>query len=328
MEQENAPECKTIAIAPEGLGFGEGGISFLERAKTEVPETELSKIELLIHSPVILKAVDTDKHTGEAVDDDGCGDGRGTTDDKGNIVDVTEAGVPRKKSLNRAKVFGGGATMAVSTLIGLGRHKSNKVEAVYSTAMQAMDEAELNYGGHSDEHASGDNSGCGAIDNAPTIINNALKYRSDIHNTVVQLVPGVDVQVVDGVLDNFASFAASMDSASYKGSRIMDTIKKHKVVKKLIRGHSEMYIVLNDIEGYTVNQHEVRHASKESVQVFAVDVWRAADIAQGLYSGEPEETQDMALISELVFTLATAATLTKGDLPVYRIQAANATVSL
>lgn len=319
MEQELIPEYKTILLAPKGLGFGEGAISFSDRAKSEVSKTELSKVESLIRSKKILKAVDTDKHTGDAVDDDGCGDGRGVTDDNGNVVEITEARVPRKKSLSRAKVFGGGATMAVATLIGLGRHYSDKLEDVFSSAMSALDEAELNYGGHSDEHASEDKSGCGAIDNAPVIIKNALKYRSDIYDAILKLVPEVDVQAVDEVLGNYASFAESMDATRYKGGDIMDKIKQHKVVKKLIRGHSEMYIVLNDIEGYTVNQHEVRDASKEFVQVFAVDVWRAVDIAQGLYSDEPEAAQTRALISEIVFTLATAATLTKGDLPVYRV---------
>ena len=94
-----------------------------------------------------------------------------------------------------------------------------------------------------------------------------------------------------------------------------EIIDSGKIVKELTGKHLEMYIVLNDVEGYTVNQELVREVSGDQVQVFAVDVWRLKELAAELYE-QPEE-QALALKSMLVYTLAVAATLTKGDLPVY-----------
>ena len=61
--------------------------------------------------------------------------------------------------------------------------------------------------------------------------------------------------------------------------------------------------------------------TEDQAQIFGVDVWRMKDIADKLHSGQPDR-QHKALLSELVYTLGEAAVLTKGDVPVYMIQAA------
>lgn len=316
-----------LAVAPHGLGFGEGAISYDARANNEVPAEELDKVIEILASPDVLAVIDTDKLTGEALDDDGCGDGRGITNQAGEIVEVMQGDTVLKKSLNRAKVFGGGATMALSTLIAT-NHADGSLQELFTEAMTAMEEAEIDYGAHSDEHAHGDKSGCGAIDNAPKILQNSVKYRDAIYATILSLDDAIDAHAVDEVLDSFASYTEAHGNSQYSGKQVLDDIKsEEKVVKKLVSDHYEMYIVLNEVEGYTINQHSVRNATEERVQVFAVDMWRLQDIASRLYDGADEETKQKAVLGELVYTLATAATLTAGDLPVYRIRESNESIS-
>jgi len=320
------PAAEALLIAPQGLGFGEGAISYEKRAKSDVPEAELEKVDLLLSSADILVPIDTDKHTGEALDDDGCGEGRGITNAQGEIVEVMQGNKTLKKSLNRAKVFGGGATMALSTLIATNRAEK-PLQDLFADAMQEMDTAEIDYGAHSDEHAGDEKSGCGAIDNAPKILENVVTYRDDIYATILSMNDQIDAQVLDEVLDSFASFAQKQTESMYNGKTVLDGIKQEeKVVKKLVSDHSEMFIVLNEVAGYTVSQHTVRDATKEKVQVFAVDMWRIQEIANRLYDGEDEETKQRAVLGEIAYTLATAATLTAGDLPVYRISESRDTV--
>lgn len=99
-----------------------------------------------------------------------------------------------------------------------------------------------------------------------------------------------------------------------------------KVVKQLEGGHKEWFVVLNTAKGFTVNQEAVRAVTGGEVQVFGVDVWRMQDLAERLYPDNPS-AQRQAFLSELVYTLAVSATLTKGDLPVYLIEAAPALVA-
>ena len=100
-----------------------------------------------------------------------------------------------------------------------------------------------------------------------------------------------------------------------------EIIEDGKIVKELTGAHQEVAIVLNTVPGYTVNQQHIRSVSSEQAQVFGVDVPRLASVAERLYP-ESEDEQKRALISMVVYTLATAGTLTKGDLPVFVVSAA------
>jgi hypothetical protein len=78
--------------------------------------------------------------------------------------------------------------------------------------------------------------------------------------------------------------------------------------------------VLNTVRACTVNQKLIREITDDKAQIFAVDVWRMQDIAGKLY--DDRAAHQRAFLSELIYTLATAAVLTKGDLPVDVVEAA------
>lgn len=303
-EEMQEPQIETTRIS-DGLAFGDGSISGQDE-----PDV-LRQGEAAINSRQILVPVDRDDQ-GRVIQDDGCGDGRGV----GLIFRLKER---FKRSLNRAKVFGGAVAMTAAGRIGTGRVRGQAVGETFESSIDELEEKEMEFGAHTDELASGENSGCGAIDNAPKIVRAAIKYKQQIRQTIESL--GADTGELSTVYDNFENYVEDLpEDEEYSGRRVMDKIvRTGKFIKQLSGKHHEKYIVLNTVRGHTVNQELVRKRTHGRAQVFAVDVWRLEDIAAGLQPEDPV-AESRTYLSELVYTLATAAVLTKGDLPVYLIK--------
>lgn len=301
----------TVTRVTDGLEYGDGAISG-QAAEPEV----LRRIDEAIHTdPAIIVPIDQDE-AGHVVDDDGCGDGR-------NVGLIQRGSDVLKRSLNRAKVFGGATAMTVAARIGLGRAKQTSMDQLFGEAMSELDEHGINYGAHTADHVAAGrealDSGCGAIDGAPAIVVASAKYAEAIRGTLKLLqLEGAEV---DGVLENFKAYAADFPAQpEYSGKKVMGRIQQAgKVIKQLVGGHKERRIVINMVEGYTVNQELIRQATGDKAQIFAVDGWRLQQIAAKLYPDD-DRLQRQAFISELVYTLGTAAVLTPGDMPVDLIQ--------
>jgi hypothetical protein len=300
----NQPQFVTERIS-DGLAFGHGEIS-----SAEEPEV-LQIMHETVCSKEILVPIDRDDE-GKVIDDDGCSDGRGTK----VVFTLTET---YKRSLNRAKVFGGAVAMTAASLIGRGRAKELPLNEVFTAALGDLQEAEIDFGAHIDEDAHGENCGCGAIDKAPQAVLAALKYETPIRSVIDGL--GIESSQLDEVYANWRSYVPELATyPQYNGKNVMDKIiGSGKVVKQLAGDHREKAIVLNTVRGYTVDQELVRRKTSGRAQVFALDLWRLEDIFTKLHDEQPQE-QQKAFLSALVYTLAVAAVLTKGDLPVYMTQ--------
>lgn len=305
-----------VTRVSDGLEFGDGKIS-AEAVSADV----LQAVDLTIETnPDILVPIDADDN-GIQIDDDGCGDGRGVK----RIMQRVGGGMREfGRSLNRAKVFGGALAMAVGVRIGAGAALGHTLESVFGQSRSELDDKDINYGGHTAEHVTPGREeldcGCGAIDLAPQIVQAAVRLEQPIRDAIKHL--GVDAAgVVDNVFTNYESYGATIaGQPEYSGKRVMsDIMDAEKVVKELEGAHLECRIILNTVAGYTVNQALIREVSDGKAQVFAVDVWRLQKIATELCPSD-EAAQTQAFISELVYTLATAGVLTKGDLPVYVIE--------
>lgn len=293
-------------VAPDGLGFGEGSIS---------AEAVEGSIKAIVAEAI---TADTDQIIVDVeAGDDGCGDGR----DVAHVYDNTRS---YERSLHRSKVFGGSAVMASSALIGLGEAQGDdKLNDVFKSGIGLLMERGIDFGAHTDNHAHGENCGCGAIDKAPEILKNIAVYREEI-TSVINVLTGGDYnkEHLDEVMDAFVQYGAKIDPEDYSGKQVKDEIVgKGKIIKELDGGHKEIFIIINTIYGKTVDQSHIRELTKDSAQVFAVDLWRVEDIARQSFDGA--EAQSKAKMSMLAYTLGTAGTLTTGDLPVYTISEAS-----
>lgn len=333
----NSPELElqtdTVElIAPDGLGFGEGGISVKEQLERGIitEEAPVRINEILTTDRSVFKDIE--------VDDDGCGDGRPWS----KIIQLVGADGDRgirlfKTSLLRAKVFGGGLVAAssmwrmVSGAPGAGSTVGKDREFVAGELKRYG----ISHGAHSDDHAEGENSGCGAIDNYPKITANAVKYRREIIG-VLQTLYGDSYGDNKSAIDTaFEVYEAINDSHGYfsdaSGKRSMDQIlESGAVVKELSGRHVEETIIINEVPGTTLDQQYftevVKNACTEgakpqTIQAFSVDVWRGQELARvvaDIADGDKDEAYKLAYADFLIRTLAVAATLTAGDLPVYR----------
>jgi hypothetical protein len=302
------PEIQASLIF-ESFNFGEGTIS----GETIDPETKQLVHETIISDREIIVPVDIDDD-GKPIDDDGCGDGRG-------VKQIKRQNQYLKRSLNRPKVFGGSPIMTTGSRIGLGRGHGEALGRIVEDAVTALDDAEVDYGAHTDEHAHGENCGCGAIDRLPEAVLASVKYENYIRHIIADL--GVSTENIDEVYGNFREYVSGTlpYHPEYSGRKTMDMIEgAGKVVKELAGTHSEVGIVLNMIKGYTVNQALIRDKTDRKAQVFGVDVWRLLEINEKLYPDDSEK-QLKALQSQLILMLGISAVLTKGDLPVYLVEA-------
>lgn len=294
----------------EGIGYGAGSIS--GEPSVEMIEVDVAIDDAIEHSPDILVPVDRDDD-GSVLDDDGYGDGR-------EVGMIQKGAQILKRSLNRAKVFGGGLTMTVAARIGLGQARGMNLEQTFSDANDALTAKRINYGAHIDEHAHGETCGCGAIDKSPDVVANIVRFEQDIRGTIADL--GIEhTESIDDIFTEFRAFATENADKPFSGRRVMDMIRGYgKVVKQLVGPHLERRIVLDFVEGMTVNQELIRNVSSGKAQVFATDVWRLKQLAEQMYPND-EVAQNRMLLSELIYTLGVGATLTDGTLPVYAIQA-------
>lgn len=298
----------------DGFGFGDPeGISHKNRA--DVSAEEINTAENFITSQEVVVPVDTDKD-GQMLDDDGCCDGRGW---KRIIVKVNDVVHEKARSLFRPKTFGGSATNTTAGLIATGRAAGATLRETFTKAIGTLEDRRIGFGAHTDDHAHGPNCGCGAIDKAPQIIDNVITYENEIRGVMDML--GIEQRHADRTFDEFKGFQPTMDAESYKGADVADeVIEEGKVVKELEGKHLEMYVLLNEVYGTTVDQEKIRDLSQGKIQVFGLDVWRLRELS-GRAFDEPED-QAVAFAGMIAYSLGVSATLTAGDLPVYSIKAA------
>lgn len=212
--------------------------------------------------------------------------------------------------------------MTAASKIGLGENRHQELPNILAGSIDTLVEENINFGAHIDEAAHGENCGCGAIDRGPDSLWAAVKYENEIRQVIAVL--GVETTGLDEVQSNFRQYVNTNLSQpiEYSGRKVMDKIvDTGKIVKKLGGEHRERRIILNQVRGFTVNQRLIRAVTDGEAQVFGVDTWRLEDVVAKLYPAEPER-QHKAVLSMLVYTLGTAAVLTKGDLPIDIIEEA------
>lgn len=281
----------TVVKMTDGLGFGDADSSIGVNVEDAAL---LAVIDSAVQTPNLLIPVDSD--------DDGCGDGRHVAD--GQTIS------------NRPKVFGGGAVMSAAILIGLGETAADDPEGVLHEAIKKLEAKNINFGGHTDDYAEAPNCGCGAIDKFPAILVASDTYWRNIRNVIT--ISGFGISGLGDVLQRFGKYAEKFKDSPYSGLTISEEIvAAGKVVKQLAGNHIEKVIILNTVPGHTVNQAFIREQTGGKADAFAVDVWRMREIAEGLY--DDPNLQERAFLAEVVYTLATAAVLTRGNLPVYLV---------
>lgn len=317
-------------LYPGGFGFGIGSINIKQQlgAGALTYGALIVGSEIIENDPRVFKKIDT------KAKDDGCGDGR-----EAKVIYHVKDGekVSYKRSLLRAKIFGGGLVVFASMMRSAVWGKEVSGSTVLEDRKQAagiLSDLAIAYGGHTDNHATGENCGCGAIDKYPEITANALAFQSEIKQ-VLKLVLGNDYDAYENEIREVFSVYEGMvkhkkpyfaDAAGAKTRALLE--KTGAVIKELADDHLEDFVVINDVEGETFHQRQFDELLKArgvggTAQAFVVDLWRGRMYARlaaqvGVKRGfDEDEVFKKALVDFLIRTLATAGTLTSGDQPVF-----------
>lgn len=330
---ETLEQSKVVLLAEHGLGFGEGTISVQAQLRSGELSPEALTIgrEIIMNDPDVFVPVDEDAY------DDGCGDGRPAKTVFRRIDSATgKTKEYFKKSRRRAKLFGGGLVAASSmwrTVVG----SPNDGETVLGDRQFIAAELAKNtiqFGGHTDSHASGENCGCGAIDKYPEITAMALTYQPQIVS-VLESLYGDDFADnsanIERVFNRYSELVENTDYFSNaSGKASMDVLlEAGAIIKELDANHLEDFIVLNDIDGTTFDQRTfdaklVAAGIESTAQVFVVDTWRgrmyadaiATIAARTVENVDVQQARQDAYADFLIRTLAVSATLTQNDQPV------------
>ena len=341
---ERKNDVEIFVLYPDGLGFGEGTISVkdqLETSKRSDRDDGLTEETLQVGTEVIMKNDSVFKPVHSEANDDGCGDGRNVCAVYKYVPVVPESDEVRshrqrvelKKSLLRAKLFGGGLIAASSmwrVVIGGDVTPGDSVLEDRKIVADLLHANEINFGGHTDNHAKGEFCGCGAIDKYTEITANALKYRDKIEEILQVVLGGQYEDFQDGIGYVFSSYQDQVDSADTyfadaSGKKTKELLENSgAVIKELEDDHLEDFVVINDVEGETFDQRAFDEILRErgvkgTAQAFVVDLWRGRMYADFIADKAAESGKDRdqsyrrALADFLIRTLATSGTLTKGD---------------
>lgn len=174
----------------------------------------------------------------------------------------------------------------------------------YVNVLKRVNECGYEVGGHTDDHASGEGSGCGANDKLPLIYGFISQYGDQLREVAANL----------GVTIDDESFATIKQNAAERndfstGRELLDALKAYGEDKAdpLEGAHKEVVAVINTKEGTTLDRHAVRREFGPNYQAFNVDVWSFNEAAE-LVSETPEEVQAKTFAMTL-YNLATAHVL-------------------
>lgn len=161
-------------------------------------------------------------------------------------------------------------------------------------------------GGHTDDHAAGDVSGCGANDKLPAI----MEFIAEHGDVVRGAAEALGVLVNDKLHDQLVSRADQLTAAKrYANGAAMLKVLQEKagddMVDPLTGKHNEVVVVINTKPHATLDRNALLQEFGEEYEAFNVDVWSFANAAK-LIANEDAQALELAMI---YYNLATAYVL-------------------
>jgi len=161
-------------------------------------------------------------------------------------------------------------------------------------------------GGHDDDHASGDKSGCGANDKLEQIYDMIVRKGEHIRDLAAQYGIVIDDETHELIVSNAAQRAAFSPGAELKAE--LDWVTEG-TYDRLQGSHNEVIVALNTVAGTTLDRDALREAFGDEYQAFNVDVW-AFQASANLISTTDDSREAQQKVAALAYyNFATALTL-------------------
>lgn len=162
-------------------------------------------------------------------------------------------------------------------------------------------------GGHTDDHAGGDTSGCGANDKLPVI----MQFLAG-HGTVVRAAAealGVSVDAADHERITARARQLVGENRYANGARMLATLRKKThdaAIDPLVGRHNEVIAVINTKQHTTLDRNALMKEFGETYEAFNVDVWSFPEAARQIAQHEGAPALELAMV---YYNLATAYVL-------------------
>lgn len=175
----------------------------------------------------------------------------------------------------------------------------------YLNTLQFLKEKGFEVGGHTDEHAEGDVSGCGANDKLTQIYAFMTRQPDLLRDLAGQFGVEVDDTTHELIIDN-----AAKRTQFSKGGDLLEALwaKGTKDAIDVLNGsHNEVLVVVNTQEGTSLDRDALEAEFGEDYEAFNVDVWSFEEAARITSLGAKEQTNKV--IAMVYYNLATAHVL-------------------
>lgn len=215
------------------------------------------------------------------------------------------------------KVAGGTAHAALAFRIVDTEHLSQNLrfEADIKYVAQLFKDLGIGFGGHIDDHQTGNNTGCGAVDNINLILDRLQRpeHQQQLRG-LAQLIMGEahDARyVVNEVIGRMLYLDALKPSYMPKADNdpkgeflykqlVAKTLRdqagrNQEVVPALTGPHNEVAAVLNFVPHTTFDTDRFSHDNHNQIQAFAWDVWQMYEEARRLYPYNMTKSYDEQL---------------------------------
>lgn len=160
-------------------------------------------------------------------------------------------------------------------------------------------------GGHNDNHAHGEASGCGANDKLPLIYG----FISRCGDEVRALTESLGLTVSDDLHQMLVNNAGARTQFS-AGAELLSALEEAagpESIDNLVDGHNEVAAVINMRPGTTLDREALAAEFGPDYQAFNVDAWSFAEAAQAISLSQEEA--DEKVVAMVYYNLATAGVL-------------------
>lgn len=175
----------------------------------------------------------------------------------------------------------------------------------YKNTLYLLKEEDREIGGHTDDHAHGEVSGCGANDKLPLIYDFIGRHGDDLRG----LTESLGIAVNDKTHERITTNATERTKFS-KGSELLGTLKTEgdeNSVSTLRGSHNEVIAVINKRVGTTLDRGALEAEFGSDYQAFNVDAWSFEEAAR--VTSLSQEEIDQKVVAMAYYNLATAHVL-------------------
>lgn len=175
----------------------------------------------------------------------------------------------------------------------------------YTNVVNFLRQAGYEVGGHTDTHAQGDKSGCGANDKLPDIYDFIAQNGPMLQELAVRL--GVEVS---GPTHDLLQANAAKRTQFSKGAELLAYLKqvaRSEFVDTLEGEHNEVAAVINTVPQTTLDRAALAKEFGLNYQAFNVDVWAFEEAAKVLSGVQSEVAAKVAAM--VYYNLATTLVL-------------------